>query len=121
MKFYEAIIVNEGLNEKNERVPVYEYGETNFAKALDRSRDVFAIRGKQKKPFLVGQKIKLKNLYTGKDEGFAEVVSLKFGFPYEIRKENGSLDTIFGYIIQLIPILLALWEEIKSLFKKKDK
>lgn len=119
MKYYEATVIDERMNENYERVPVYEYERVTFAESKELHRDVFGIKGKQKRPFEVGQKIKIRNMYTGKNEGIAEVVSLEFGFPFEIRKQDGSLDTIFGYIIQLIPLLLALWEEIKSLFKKK--
>lgn len=98
----------------------YVIQNINRTRAMDRSRDVFGIRGKRI-DFEVGQQIRLTNLYTGKKAGTATVETMLNGYPYKIKRADGTIELIFGYIIELLPILLALWEQIKNLFRKKDK
>lgn len=68
----------------------------------------------------VGQKVEVKpfgrldisdNLVVRQ---YATVKSLKNGLP-ETIEVNGKLETVFGYIIQVIPFLIRLVDSIKEL------
>ena len=71
----------------------------------------------------VGQKVEIKplNVIDGVEvKQYAIVKSLKNGLP-ETIEVNGKLETVFGYIIQIIPFLIRLIDSIKDLIQSIKK
>lgn len=74
----------------------------------------------------VGQRVEIKsfgrlNVSDGVEvKQYAIVKSLKNGLP-ETIEVNGKLETVFGYIIQIIPFLIRLIDSIKELIQSIKK
>ena len=99
--------------------------ETKEAAALayTRNQGVVGYNGKR---WHVGQKVEIKpfgrlNVSDGVEvKQYAIVKSLKNGLP-ETIEVNGKLETVFGYIIQIIPFLIRLIDSIKDLIQSIKK
>lgn len=89
------------------------------ALAYTNSQNIVGYKGNR---FYVGQKVEIKpfgrlDTKDGQEvKQYATVKSLKKGLPDTIEI-NGSLESVFGYIIQIIPFLIRLIDSIKELIK----
>lgn len=99
--------------------------ETKEAAALAYTRNEKLV-GYKGKRWHIGQKVEIKpfgrlNTQDGEEvKQYATIKSLKNGLP-ETIEVNGKLETVFGYIIQIIPFIIRLIDSIKELIESIKK